>query len=106
MTPGALGTGLVRRLVSVPPGARLDGAAGSGGELWFVIAGDGLLDAGDLRGAPLGGDMGLWIPPGARYRLQAGPRDAALLHAVALPTPDAPPPPSAAPPPPAAPPTS
>ncbi len=103
MTPGALGTGLVRRLVSVPPGARLDGAAGSGGELWFVIAGDGLLDAGDLRGAPLGGDMGLWIPPGARYRLQAGPRDEVLLDAVALPTPDAPPPPGAAHPPAAAP---
>ena len=83
--PAARDTGLVRRLVSVPPGARLDGAAGSGGELWFVIRGDGLLDAGELRGAPLGRDTGLWLPPGARYRLQADPRDEVLLDAVALP---------------------
>jgi mannose-6-phosphate isomerase-like protein (cupin superfamily) len=88
--PAAHGTGLVRRLVSVPPGARLDGAAGSGGELWFVIHGDGLLDAGELRGAPLGRDTGLWIPPGARYRLHAGPRDEVLLDAVALPLADSP----------------
>jgi mannose-6-phosphate isomerase-like protein (cupin superfamily) len=92
---GAFGTGLVRRLVSVPPGARLEGAAGSGGELWFVIAGDGLLDAGELRGAPLSRDTGLWIPPGARYRLQADPRDEVLLDAVALPSPAAPPSPAA-----------
>jgi mannose-6-phosphate isomerase-like protein (cupin superfamily) len=83
--PAASDTGLVRRLVSVPPGARLDGAAGSGGELWFVIRGDGLLDAGGLRDAPLGRDTGLWLPPGARYRLQADPRDEVLLDAVALP---------------------
>jgi len=88
--PAAPPTGLVRRLVSVPPGARLDGAAGSGGELWFVITGDGLLDAGELRGAPLGRSTGLWIPPGARYRLQAGPRDEVLLDAVALPAPSSP----------------
>jgi mannose-6-phosphate isomerase-like protein (cupin superfamily) len=88
--PGSAARGLVRRLVSVPPGARLDGAAGSGGELWFVISGDGLLDAGELRGAPLGRDTGLWIPPGARYRLQADPRDEVLLDAVALPDPPAP----------------
>jgi len=88
--PEAAGTGLARRLVSVPPGTRLDGVAGSGGELWFVIAGDGLLDAGELRGAPLGRDAGLWIPPGARYRLQAGPRGEVVLDAVALPAPAAP----------------
>ena len=101
--PAARDTGLVRRLVSVPPGARLDGAAGSGGELWFVIRGDGLLDAGELRGAPLGRDTGLWIPPGARYRLQADPRAEVLLDAVALPASPAPPH-SPAPPRPAAPP--
>jgi mannose-6-phosphate isomerase-like protein (cupin superfamily) len=95
--PAAHGTGLVRRLVSVPPGARLDGAAGSGGELWFVIRGDGLLDAGELRGAPLGDDTGLWIPPGARYRLQADPRGEVLLDAVALPASAGPPFPPAPP---------
>jgi mannose-6-phosphate isomerase-like protein (cupin superfamily) len=83
--PAGRDTGLVRRLVSMPPGARLDGAAGSGGELWFVIRGDGVLDAGELRGAPLGRDTGLWLPPGTRYRLQADPRDEVLLDAVALP---------------------
>jgi mannose-6-phosphate isomerase-like protein (cupin superfamily) len=83
-------TGLVRRLVSVPAGGLLAGVAGSGGELWYVIAGDGLLDAGELRGAPLGRDSGLWIPPGARYRLQADPRDEVRLDTVALPSPDLP----------------
>jgi mannose-6-phosphate isomerase-like protein (cupin superfamily) len=96
--PGPPGTGLVRRLVSVPPGAQLDGTAGSGGELWFVIAGGGLLDAGEIRGASLGRDTGLWIPPGARYRLQAGPGDQILLDAVALPLPASAPPPAAPPP--------
>jgi mannose-6-phosphate isomerase-like protein (cupin superfamily) len=81
----APGTGLVRRLVSVPPGARLDGVAGSGGELWFMIAGDALLDAGKLRGAPFSSDGGLWLPPGARYRLQAGPLAEVQLDVVALP---------------------
>jgi len=101
--PAARDTGLVRRLVSVPPGARLDGAAGSGGELWFVIRGDGLLDAGELRGAPLGRDTGLWLPPGARYRLQADPRDEVLLDAVALPAQAADPVPPDPPVPPASP---
>jgi quercetin dioxygenase-like cupin family protein len=95
MMPGAQVTGLVRRLVTVAPGARLDGTAGSGGELWFVIAGCGHLDTGELRAAPLGGDTGLWMPPGARYRLQADPRDAVLLDTVALPAPASPPPPAA-----------
>jgi mannose-6-phosphate isomerase-like protein (cupin superfamily) len=90
--PAARDTGLVRRLVSVPPGARLDGAAGSGGELWFVIRGGGVLDAGELRGAPLGRDTGLWIPPGALYRIKADPRDEVLLDAVALPASPASPP--------------
>jgi len=60
--------GLVRRLVSVAPGAQLIGAAGSGGEMWFVVAGGGHLDTGELRGAALDRDTGLWMPPGARYR--------------------------------------
>lgn len=54
-----------------------------------MIAGDAWLDAGELRGAALGRDTGLWIPPGARYRLQADPRAEVLLDAVALPAPAA-----------------
>jgi quercetin dioxygenase-like cupin family protein len=79
-------TGLVRRLVSVAPGSRFEGAAASGGELWFVIAGSGRLDAGGLRGAAVGREAGVWVPPGSGYRLDAG-HDAPrlLLDAVALP---------------------
>jgi len=72
---------------------RLAGAAGSGGELWFVVAGDGELDVGDLRGARLDRDTGLWLPPGARYRLRPGPREEFRFDAVALPPAAAPAPP-------------
>ena len=85
-------TGLVRRLVSVAPGSRFEGTAASGGELWFVIAGSGRLDAGGLRRAAVGPEAGVWVPPGSGYRLDAD-RDV-LLDAVALPagprTPQAP----------------
>jgi len=85
-------TGLVRRLVSVAPGSRFEGTAGSGGELWFVIAGSGRLDAGGLRGAAVGREAGIWVPPGSGYRLDADRE--VLLDAVALPagprTPQAP----------------
>ena len=76
-------TGLVRRLVSVARWSSFEGTAGSGGELWFVIAGNGRLDAGGLQAATLGRDTGVWVPPGARYRLDAG--QDVLLDAVALP---------------------
>jgi quercetin dioxygenase-like cupin family protein len=85
-TAAAARPGLVRRLISVAPGSRFEGTAGSGGELWFVIAGRGRLDAGGLRGAAAGRDAGVWIPPGVGYRLDAdvgAPR--LLLDAVALP---------------------
>ena len=85
-------TGLVRRLVSVAPGSWCEGTAASGGELWFVIAGSGRLDAGGLRRAAVGPEAGVWVPPGSGYRLDAD-RDV-LLDAVALPagprTPQAP----------------
>src|SRR5580698_10846786 len=61
--------------------------AGLGGELWFVIAGTGRLDAGTLRGAAVGEGTGCRIPPGAEYRL--GAHDGMLLDAVALPAPPA-----------------
>ena len=39
------GDGLVRRRVEVPPGSRVEAAAGPGGELWYVIDGAGQLAA-------------------------------------------------------------
>jgi quercetin dioxygenase-like cupin family protein len=73
----------VRRLVSVAAGSRFEGLAGPGGELLFVIAGRGRLDAGGLQGAAAGRDAGVWIPPGLGYRLDAD--QDVLLDAVALP---------------------
>lgn len=81
MAPGT--AGLVRRQIALAPGSRLAGTAGSGGELWFVIHGSGRLEAGAQRGAPVGRDTGLRIPPRARYRLDAV--TGVLLDVVALP---------------------
>ena len=86
---GSAGPQLARRLVDVATGACFDGAAGSGGELWFVIAGAGRLEVADQPGLPAIADRALWIPPGAQYQLRAdGPAD---LHidAVRLPAADA-----------------
>jgi quercetin dioxygenase-like cupin family protein len=77
--------GLTRRLVTVPPGGRFGGTAGPGGELWFVIAGAGRLDAGQWAGTPLARDTGLWLPPDAEYRLDTGPEEAVSLDVVRLP---------------------
>lgn len=83
-TPGP-GPGLVRRLVDVPPRARFDGVAGVAGELWFVIEGSGRLDAGGHPGLPLSADHGVWIPPGAPFRLSAEGPAGLRLDAVTLP---------------------
>jgi mannose-6-phosphate isomerase-like protein (cupin superfamily) len=91
--------GLVRRLISLAPRSRFEGTTGSGGELWFVIAGRGRLDGGGLRGVTVGPDAGVWIPPRSGYRLDAGPDvPRLLLDAVALPAaaPGAPAPPAVA----------
>ena len=63
--------GLVRRRVEMPPGSRVEAAAGPGGELWYVIDGAGALASGDRPGTPIRRDTALWLPPGARYRLTA-----------------------------------
>jgi quercetin dioxygenase-like cupin family protein len=97
--PGDAATGLVRRTVSVAPGAWFAGIASAGGELWFTIAGSGWLrtfgaggpdawhapgtPAGCTPGTPVGSDTGVWLPPGCGYRLDAG--TAVRLDAVALP---------------------
>jgi mannose-6-phosphate isomerase-like protein (cupin superfamily) len=70
------GAGLVRRLAVVPPGARFDGVAGPGGELWFVISGLGMLASGGAD-RPVRADTGVWLPPGAGYGLRADDADGA-----------------------------
>lgn len=65
------GDGLVRRRVEVPEGSAVEAAAGPGGELWFVIAGTGLLTCGDGAAEPIPRDTALWLPPGARSLLTA-----------------------------------
>src|SRR5262252_2595219 len=82
---GAGRDGLVRRLVEVPAGARFEGAAGPGGELWFVIAGAGRLAAGAGPDLPVRHDTGVWLPPGGRYRLSAGGTGTLTLDSVSLP---------------------
>ena len=82
---GAGRDGLVRRLVEVPAGAEFEGAAGPGGELWFVIAGLGQLAAADLPVAPARRDTGVWLPPGTRYRLSASGLGTLRLDSVCLP---------------------
>jgi mannose-6-phosphate isomerase-like protein (cupin superfamily) len=73
--------GLVRRHVEVPPGARHAGAAGPGGELCFVIEGDGQLGSGQ----PVRPGTGMWLPPGTSYSLAAGGAGPLLLDSVLLP---------------------
>lgn len=82
----AAATGLVRRQFTLAPRSHLAGTASSGGELWFVISGGGRLATGGLK-AVVGRDTGVWIPPGAGYRLSAD--EDVLLDAVALPAPAA-----------------
>src|SRR5689334_14919516 len=82
---GAGRDGLVRRLVEVPPGSQHEGAAGPGGERWFVIAGAGRLSPGAGPDSPARPDTGVWLPPGAGYRLSADGPDALRLDSVSLP---------------------
>src|SRR5262245_40409303 len=82
---GAGRDGLVRRLVEVPAGSRFEGAAGPGGELWFVIEGLGRLSPATGPAMPARRDTGLWLPPGAGYRVSAGGAGVLRLDSVSLP---------------------
>lgn len=82
---GAGRDGLVRRLVEAPVGSRFEGAAGAGGELWFVIAGTGRLAAGAGPAMEVRRDTGLWLPPGTGYRVSADGPDVLRLDSVSLP---------------------
>jgi mannose-6-phosphate isomerase-like protein (cupin superfamily) len=88
------GSSLVRRLADVPASAHLDYVAGGCGELWFVITGQGVLEAegdpivpkaDDHPGVRLCADRAIWIPPGGEYRARAGDGSALALDIVALP---------------------
>ncbi|HUD38116.1 MAG TPA: cupin domain-containing protein [Streptosporangiaceae bacterium] len=74
------GAGLGRLLVDVPDGALFAGTAEAGGELWFVVSGNGLLVVqaqGQASDHPvrlsLGADQGVWMPAGLAYRVQSDP---------------------------------
>jgi mannose-6-phosphate isomerase-like protein (cupin superfamily) len=77
--------GLVRRLVTVPPGVRFASTAGAAGELWFVLAGAARLELDGAAGPELWQDRGLWIPPGAAYELTAASTGELRLDIVTLP---------------------
>jgi len=77
--------GLVRRLVELDARSRFEGTAGPGGELWFVIAGTGRLEPGTGPAMPVRRDTGVWLPPGAPYRLSAGGPGELTLDSVCLP---------------------
>ena len=77
--------GLVRRLVELGAGSRFEGTAGPGGELWFVIVGTGRLEPRTGPAIPVRRDTGVWLPPGARYRLSADGPGELTLDSVSLP---------------------
>jgi len=85
LATGAGAGGLVRRLVEVRAGSRYEGAAGPGGELWFVIAGTGRLAPGAGPARPVRPGTGVWLPPGAGYRVSAEGQDVLRLDSVSLP---------------------
>jgi quercetin dioxygenase-like cupin family protein len=79
------GRGLVRRQVEVPAGARHASSAGPGGELCFVIEGDGQLGSAAAPGRPVRPGTGVWLPPGTSYSLSAAGPGPLRLDSVLLP---------------------
>jgi mannose-6-phosphate isomerase-like protein (cupin superfamily) len=79
------GGGLVRRQVEVPAGAHHAGSAGPGGELCFVIGGDGQLGSAAAPGRPVRPGTGVWLPPGTSYSLAAAGPGPLRLDSVLLP---------------------
>ena len=79
------GGGLVRRQVEVPAGARHAGSSGPGGELCFVIEGDGQLGSAAAPGRPVRPGTGVWLPPGTSYSLAAAGPGPLRLDSVLLP---------------------
>lgn len=77
--------GLVRRLVDLSPPATFSGAAGAGGELWFVIEGAGTLEMTGQPAVVLRPDRGFLLPPGSAYQASAGDDAGLRLDTVSLP---------------------
>jgi quercetin dioxygenase-like cupin family protein len=84
------GSGLVRTLADIPPGAQHAGTASAGGELWFVIEGSGRLDVDGVPGPALTPERGLWIPPCSGYQVDCDGSGGLRLDLVALPATSAP----------------
>ena len=84
-TAGAADQGLRRRLVDVSGGARFEGTAGPGGELWFVLAGTGRMTPGSGPQLTVRPDTGMWLPPGTAFSLRAADPGPLRLDSVRLP---------------------
>jgi quercetin dioxygenase-like cupin family protein len=82
---GTEGSGLICTLAVVPPRRHHVGAAGAGGQLWFVIEGSGSLKVDGAPAPALVADRGLWIPAGAAYELACSGTDRLCIGFVALP---------------------
>lgn len=82
-----VGGRLVRRLVEVGAAAAHAGTAGPGGELWFMIAGEGELRCapGERTAQRVREGQGIWLPAGIRYELRAAGPEPARLDSVVLP---------------------
>lgn len=75
---GPAASGLAAYRAEISARSRLDRVAAGGGELWFVIGGEGHLEADGAGGLPLHADRGLWLPAGVTCQVRAG--DAADLR--------------------------
>lgn len=86
---------LVQRVVRVEPGRTLEGTAERGGELWYVVAGRGRLQAGEGTGV-LAAGVGILLASGSDYALEVSDPGPLELVQVVLPE-GAPQPPGGAP---------
>lgn len=77
---------LCRHLVDIPARSALAGTARARGELWFVIEGEGRLEAGDGGpGLRLRADQGVFMPPGLEYSVHADGPAGMRMDMVTLP---------------------
>ena len=82
---GAGRDGLVRRLVEVPAGVAVRGRGRAGRRALVRDRRAGRLSAGAGPPRPVRRDTGVWLPPGAGYRVSADGPDPLRLDSVSLP---------------------